>query len=155
MGKIAIAFVALSTILAACELNGKDEEQQIVPLPFCDWPIPVGLRLHIEELTGHTYFWLKDGEFGQRVTFQPLPKGWARGVFQRSDADELRLIEEIGAARIFSLRLFLRSENGPEVIDADVDAYTVLLGNVMITTAGFSLPEVRAMIQHCIESRRN
>lgn len=154
MRRMTIAFVALSAILVACELNGRDEEHQIVPLPACDWPIPIGLRLHVEEMTGHSYFWLKEGVFGQRVTFQPLPTEWADGVFQSSDTDELRLIEEIGPARIFSLRVFMESEKGQEVIDMEVDAYTVMLDSVMITTAGFSLPEVSAMAEHCIESQR-
>jgi hypothetical protein len=154
MGRITITVVVIGMALGACTPTAGNEGQQLVPLPVCDWPIPGGLRLHIEELSGHSYSRLKEDGFGQRATFQPLPKELATRDFQSSDAGSLSLVEEIGPARIFSLRLFLTSETGQEAVDADVDAYTILLGKVMVTTAGFTLPEVRAMILHCIESRR-
>ena len=154
MPRLASGIVVLCTGLAACDLNREYEPQHFVPLPSCDWPIPSGLRLHVEETTGHSYFQVYNVET-QRVTFRPIPRALASDDNESLAWEELRLIDELGSAKVFGHRLTVTSDEGTQVIDADVNVYTVLLDTLMITTAGFSLAEVRIMVEHCNDTRRD
>jgi hypothetical protein len=154
MPRLASIVIVLCGALSACNSDPANNQRHFVPLPLCDWPIPGELRLHVEEMTGHSYFQVRDVR-AQRVTFRPIPEALAGDDSQSSVWKELRLLDEIGAARLFGHRLTVISNHGPQLIDADVDVYTVFLDDVMITAAGFSLPEVRSMVEHCNDSRKS
>jgi hypothetical protein len=154
MPRLGSIIVVLCAGIAACGSNREYDPQHAVPLPICDWPIPGALRLHVEEMTGHSYFRVHN-VITQRVTFRPIPRTLAGDDTESAVWEELRLLDELGSAKIFGHRLTVNSDEGTQLIDADVNVYTVLLDNLMITTAGFSLAEVRVMVEYCNDTRRD
>jgi hypothetical protein len=142
-----------SVFLASCISDESKAEFQYVPLPFCDWPLPMDMRLQINELLGHKFLVLTEDLDYRSVMFIPLgEETQAKNVEVESDY-VLELVGQVKDASIYEFKM-----NHPDLTPTSNERewrfFEVEIQNARISITGFSISDVELMVEQCQQSRR-
>jgi hypothetical protein len=150
---LSVSFQAgASTLTDSSSMMARD--LQHIPLEVCHWPAPSSFVLHVNELSHHRFH---ESDFyapHAAISFMPATAEAASLDQELALKYEARTPVSDRLIYVYQIELDWGVAPGEPVPGLSMEHYQAVVGDIVVRISGFTLPDVRAMVNECVRTWR-